>query len=234
MLSQFSSDQSLHPVAYFSTALQGSQLNWSATEKEAYASVTAVQHWHAYLAGNHFTLHSDHNPLTRLRDSKNLHRKISRWLSELEEYSHTIQYIRGTLNNKVDALSRQPGASQIQSRSQFEDWIHALFTDGIHLKNQLLDVQSMDLLISDAAKHINQKVPIPTGHLKRVQSQLRLEDGILTKSGRPVLPASLRSIVVQEYHNIAHLGIDKAYNTIWDRFYWPNMFNYIKSFMSRC
>ena len=39
---------------------------------------------------------------------------------------------------------------------------------------------------------------------------------------------------MQEYHNIAHLGIDTTYNTIWDRFYWPNMITYIKSFISRC
>ena len=234
VLSQLSSDQTLHPVAYFSTALQGSQLNWSTTEKEAYALVAAVRHWHVYLAGNHFTLHSDHNPLTRLRESKNPHRKISRWLSELEEYNYTIQYIRGALNNKADALSRQPGASQIQPPSTFEDRIYALFTDSIHFKSQLLDAQSTDLLISDAIKHINQKVPISTGRLKRVQSQLRLQDGVLTKSGRPVLPASLRSVEVQEYHNIAHLGVDKTYDTIRDRFYWSNMFNYIKSFISRC
>ena len=132
VLSQLSSDQSLHPVAYFSTALQGSQLNWSATEKEAYALVTAVRHWHVYLAGNHFTLHSDHNPLTRLRESKTPHRKISRWLFELEEYNYTIQYTRSAPNNKADALSRQPGASQIQPLSTFEDRIYALFTDGIH------------------------------------------------------------------------------------------------------
>ena len=184
--------------------------------------------------GNHFTLHSDHNPLTRLRESKNAHRKISRWLSELEEYNYTIQYICGALNNKADALSRQAGASQFQPPSTFEDRVYALFTDGIHFKSQLLDAQSTDLLLSDAVKHINQKIPISTGRLKQVQSQLRLQDGVLTKSGRPVLPASLRSIVVQEYHNIVHLGIDKTYNTIWDRFYWPNMFNYIKSFITRC
>jgi len=75
----------LHPLAYFSTASQGSQLNWSATEKEAYALVMAVQHWYVYLAGNHFTLHSDHNPLNTFTTLKILKGKIGRWLSELEE-----------------------------------------------------------------------------------------------------------------------------------------------------
>ena len=91
IFSQLGSDQSLHPVAYFSTTLRGSQLNWSATEKEAYALVMAVWLWHVYLAVSHFTLHSDHNPLTHLHESKNPQRKIGRWLSELEEYDYTIK-----------------------------------------------------------------------------------------------------------------------------------------------
>ena len=82
VLSQLSSDQSLHPLAYFSTTLQGSQLNWSVTDKEAYTLVMAMRHWHVYLARNHFTLHSDHNFLTQLCESKNPQRKIGCWLSE--------------------------------------------------------------------------------------------------------------------------------------------------------
>ena len=44
VLSQVGNDQFLHPVAYFSTALQSSQKNWSATSKEAFALVCAVRH----------------------------------------------------------------------------------------------------------------------------------------------------------------------------------------------
>ena len=191
-MSQLSSDQSLHPATYFSTALQGSPPNYSPNEKEAYALVMAVRHWHVYLAGNHFTLHSDHNPLTQLHESKSPQPKICCWLSELEEYDYTIKCIRGYFNTKADALSRQTGASQAQLPSLFEDRIYATFTDDITFKDQLQEAQSKDLLISDAIKHINQKASISTGHFKRVQFQLQLEEGILTTSGRPVLPASLR------------------------------------------
>ena len=63
ILSQKSSDEQLHPVAYFSTALQKSQKNWSAASKEAFALVLAVRHWNVYLAGSTFVHNSDHNPL---------------------------------------------------------------------------------------------------------------------------------------------------------------------------
>ena len=51
VLSQVGKDDNLHPVAYFSTALQPSQKNWSATTKEAFALVCGVRHWQVYLAG---------------------------------------------------------------------------------------------------------------------------------------------------------------------------------------
>ena len=48
ILSQKGLDEKLHPVAYFSTALQKDQKNWSAANKEAFALVLAVRHWNVY------------------------------------------------------------------------------------------------------------------------------------------------------------------------------------------
>ena len=72
------------------------------------------------------------------------------------------------------------------------------------------------------------------GRLKRGQKQLRIEEGLLTKPGGPVIPSSLRKIILAEYHNIAHLGIDRVYSLLKARCYWPNMYAYIRSFMSSC
>ena len=63
VLSQVGGDSQLHPVAYFSTALQSSQKKWSTTTKEAFALVCAVRHWRVYLEGTQFIINSDHNPL---------------------------------------------------------------------------------------------------------------------------------------------------------------------------
>ena len=107
ILSQKADDDELHPVAYFSTALQQPQRNWSATTKEAFALIVAVRHWHVYLAGTHFTLMSDHNPLTHLRKQKDPRGKFGRWITELEEYDYSIRYVPGKENIKADTLSKQ-------------------------------------------------------------------------------------------------------------------------------
>ena len=76
VLSQLGSDDQEHPIAYFSTALQKSQQNWSATTKESFALVMAICHWHVYLAGRPFILKTDHNPLVFLRSQKDPRGKI--------------------------------------------------------------------------------------------------------------------------------------------------------------
>ena len=70
--------------------------------------------------------------------------------------------------------------------------------------------------------------------LKRVQKQLCVENDLFTKSGHPVLPASLRKFVVNEFHRMAHFGPDKIYAQLKDRNYWPNMYSYIDLFTRSC
>ena len=81
---------------------------------------------------------------------------------------------------------------------------------------------------------IQRSQPLSNGKYKRVQLQLRLVGGLLTKSGRPVIPPSLRKLIVTKMHNVAHFGTDKVYQLLKDRYYWPNMYNYIKAFSEGC
>ena len=234
VLSQLDDHQQLHPVAYFSTALQKSQQNWSATTKEAFALVLAVRHWHVYLAGTQFILNSDHNPLTFLRTQKDSRGKLGRWINELEEFDYMVRYIPGKDNLKADALSRNHTATHTQPASAFEDKIYANFALNDHFTEQLKEAQSKDTVVHNAKLCINKGNVIPQGRLRRVQRQIRIEHDILAKSGRPVLPQSLRKLIVSEYHNFAHLGTDRIYELLKQRFYWPNIYNYIRSFTLHC
>ena len=234
VLSQQGSDHEEHPVAYFSTALQKSQQNWSATTKESFALVMAVRHWHVYLAGRPFVLKTDHNPLVFLRSQKDPRGKIGRWINELEEFDYKIQYIPGKDNVKADTLSRSSAANPDQPEPEFDHKIYASYIQSDNFKQQLATEQLQDPLIQNAMRNIANNQPINNGRLKRVQQQLRIENDILLKSGRPVVPSSLRKYIVTEYHNTAHFGTEKIYSLLKQRFYWPNMFSYIRTFVANC
>ena len=234
VLSQEGEDHVLHPVAYFSTAFTSSQRNWAPVTKEAFALVLAVRHWHVYLTGTEFILRSDHNPLVHLRQQKDPRGKFGRWIAELEEYDYQIQYIRGKDNVKADLLSRNPVANSDQPDSSFDDKIFATILDNASFVEQLQQEQDSDPMIHRAKTLIQNGDCIVEGRFKRVQNQLRIENGILTKSGRPIVPASLRKFIVNKMHQSSHFGTDKTYGLVKDRFFWPNMYSFVRNFVSHC
>ena len=144
-----------------------------------------------YLAGTRFILRSDHNPLTHLRAQTNPRGKSGRWLSELEEFDYTIEYIWSSNNVKADALSRNEAASLKQPPPELDNKIYSIFTTNNHVQTLLQQEQLVHPLLKDALQHMSSNSQIPTGHLKRIQKHLCIEKGLLTKSGCPVVAPSL-------------------------------------------
>ena len=96
------------PASYFSKKFNKSQCNWSAYEKELYAVILAMEHFHEYLCWQPFTLYTDHQPLQWLKDKDGLKGKLWRWAFRLKQFNFTIKYKKGCENGNADALSRCP------------------------------------------------------------------------------------------------------------------------------
>ena len=73
---------------------------------------------------------------------------------------------------------------------------------------QLKQEQELDPVTSIAKRCVISNGKI-VGRLKRVQAQLRVVDDILTKSGRPIVPVTLRNYVISRVHNTGPFGIEK-------------------------
>ena len=64
-----------HPVAYTSGLFRGSQLNWAALTKEAYAIYMSVRKLSFYLDSEQMTLRSDHLPLKKFLEKNTMNAK---------------------------------------------------------------------------------------------------------------------------------------------------------------
>ena len=94
-----------HPVAYVSGMFRGSQLNWAAMMKEAYAIYMTVKKSTFYLTGADITLRSDHLPLNKFLQKNTLNLHVNNWAVEIESFKIKFVHIAGKDNMIADTLS---------------------------------------------------------------------------------------------------------------------------------
>ena len=95
-----------HPVAYVSGMFCGSQLNWAAMTKEAYAIYMTIKKSTFYLTGADITLRSDHLPLNKFLQKNTLNLHVNNWAVEIERsFKIKFVHIAGKDNMITDTLS---------------------------------------------------------------------------------------------------------------------------------
>ena len=95
-----------HPVTFVSGLFRGSQLNWVALTKEAFAIYMSVKKLSFYLTDAQILLRSDHKPLEKFLLKNTLNSKVNNWAMELEAFNIQFDYIKGSSNILADTLSR--------------------------------------------------------------------------------------------------------------------------------
>ena len=94
-----------HPVAFVSGLFRGSQFNWAALIKEAYAIYISVKKLSFYLIQADVLLKSDHLPLKRFLHKNTLSSKVNNWAMELDSFNIWFEHIKGQNNVLADTLS---------------------------------------------------------------------------------------------------------------------------------
>ena len=84
---------------------RGSQINWAALTKEAYAIYMSVKKLSFYLMDAEVLLKSDHLPLKKFLQKNTLNNKVNNWAMELEAFNIKFQHVSGKTNILADTLS---------------------------------------------------------------------------------------------------------------------------------
>jgi len=96
-------------IAYASKALTKAERNYSAFRLEFLALKWAVtEKFPDYLAGSHFSVLTDKNPLTYVLSTAKLDATGQRWVSALSQFKFDISYRAGIRNSDADGMSRYP------------------------------------------------------------------------------------------------------------------------------
>lgn len=96
----------LHPIAYARRKLLPREKAYSTIERECLALVWGIQKFSMYLYGAPFVVQTDHQPLSYLRQAKQLNSRVLRWSLLLQEYEFTVKHIKGRENVGAGYLSK--------------------------------------------------------------------------------------------------------------------------------
>ncbi|ORD93876.1 TF29 [Enterospora canceri] len=92
-------------VGIYSHKLQGSELNYTIVEKEFYAIVRSIQHFHKLVWGSKIKLKTDSKNNSYNQPAEGS--RMNRWKSILNEYEIELEHIEGIKNSLADYFSRE-------------------------------------------------------------------------------------------------------------------------------
>ena len=225
------------PVAYHSRKLQPEELNYPVQQLEMLAVVDALEKWTHYLRGIRFRLETDHKSLEHVKLSKEPSPRLIRWYDDLALYDFEIVYRPGSTNCLADSLSRlvptpgQQSLAVIVSPMPDPELI-ANIKDGYAGDSYFAPVfQSLVL---------GQKVdPKSKTRIDRFFAQ----DGLIflpcVTGDRLCIPEGreLRHTLLRECHDATtagHFGMEKTYQLLSRRFFWPKMGMSTRKFVAAC
>ena len=227
-------------LSYHSSTMDPSQRNYSPTEQECWAAISACRKFDVYIKGApSLTLISDHEPLQWLRKQKDPRNKFSRWIMELEQYPYEFKYRPGVEHQGPDTLSRiDTGTpSKTDDETKFEGHVYMVEMKDIkepdEWKKLLVAEQIRDNAINIAREQLLDRGKIAIGRFKSF-NKLYIQDGLLVKAGRIVVPNSLKYQIVRDFHSSNHWGAANTLNDVKKSYYWPNMQKYIEEYCASC
>ena len=171
-----------HPVTFVSGLFRGSQLNWAALTKEAFAIYMSNKKLSFYLTDATILLRSDHKPLEKFLQKNTLNSKVNNWAMELEAFNIQFDYIKGSSNILADTLSRliviDPD-TPLTPEGQGYEFGYAVFEEFPEIKTNTYEVN--EVIVGTKAKIKNDpdlqntlqctENPIAPQQLKRLQQQ---------------------------------------------------------------
>ena len=232
------------PVAFASKALTETEYRYSNIEREMLGIVFGLERFHHYVFGRSVLVETDHKPLESIVQ-KNLHvapPRLARMLLRVQRYHITVKYVPGKQIPLADALSRItpcPG-SAIEG---LDISIHELYSNLNSSTTRIAQVReetNKDSTLAVLRETIAVGWPNNRANCPEIihgywnyRDELGVEDGIILKGSRIVIPNYLRKDVLKQLH-YAHQGVEKCRLRAKSSVFWDGINRDIERLVSSC
>ena len=227
-----------HPVTYASRTLTQAEQRYSQIEKELLAQVFGLEHNHQYVYGRKVVL--SRKPLASAP------KRLQKLLLRLHQYDVEIRYRPGREMYLADTLSRayqspneeEPERSETGKEVESIHAVEYLAISEVQL-NEIKQETARDSTLQ-TLKHMILKgwpdskasVPVEIVLYFNIREELAVQDGIIFKGPRCIIPQSLRKKVKQKIHR-AHTGV-QSLRRAREVVFWPSMNQEITDYVKQC
>lgn len=214
-------------IAYMSKSLSKQERNYSATEREALAVLSSIEHWRCYLEnGLKFTVFTDHSSLKWFLNLNNPTGRLARWGVRLSAFNFDIKHRKGADNVVPDSLSRSVPVATIDDTT-------ARPTTPFYKTSDPWFLNIFKGCINSPTSFLNYR--LSNGKLFRYMKSINP----LTREfeWKEVIPLEHRKDIISQNHcaiTSGHFGIFKTYKRISLKYFWPGMHQDVNKFVTSC
>ena len=208
---------------FASQALTGAEKNYQNLERECLATIWGMEKFHYFLYGKKFTLETDQKPLVSIykKHMVEISPRIQKLVVRSFPYQpFDIQYRRGKEIPLADALSRVTPTPVEEDGIQLPTVAVNLITSNIPVSSSEIDLihgeSAKDPTLNLLKHYIHMGWPVDRRILPcelhtfwNYREDLSMENGLIIKGARLVIPSTLRRKVLEQIHE-GHLGIEKC------------------------
>ncbi len=248
-----------HPVVYASRSLTPTEVAYAQIEKEMLAIVFAMERFDRYVYGRKVLIESDHKPLESIckKGLPSAPKRLQRMLLRLQRYDFEVQYKRGAEMYLADTLSRAslPVKQQLQDhreqvlgvveRSPTERETESInMLQFLPVSDEMLvriqretdadqEMEVLKAIIKKGWPDTKQEVPYKLQDYFAIRDELSLQDSVVFKGERVVVPPTLREAMKVRVHS-SHIGIQGCLRRAREAIYWPGMSKELEQYMQNC
>ena len=241
VLLQCKEDNKKHPIGYYLAMLNEAQRNYDIYNLKLLTIVMVLRNWRLLLAGSphKIIIYSDHLNLQYWQLLQRISWRVAREVLELSEYDFEIRHIPGRLNGRANALSWKPGYDQGENNNQdvtvLPDHVFIRATEIEQAPPLQWIVSQEEMEPTNPIYQQDEKVlgPWVDAH------QLKKVEGTWYKKGRWVVTRNEghKHTFIHNHHNTptyGHPGINKMYQLMSRRYWWPNMQQDVMNYVKGC
>ncbi|XP_064647478.1 uncharacterized protein K02A2.6-like [Lineus longissimus] len=229
------------PIAYASRSLTDTETHWAQIEKEMLAAVYGLEKFHYYTYGRKVQVVTDHKPLVPIvtKPLFKAPKRLQALLLRAQKYDFDLSHKAGTAIPVSDMLSRAPLPDKPKTEMVTVNAVHFLPIKSDRLE-QIKTATAQDPILPELMDMISKgwpndkdTVPDALSTYYHCRDELAIQEGLLLRGNRVVIPTSMRAELKDQLH-AGHLGINSCLCRARELINWPRMSAEIRQYIEAC